>query len=106
MWLGNNRGNKYSRKHVSLDPDLDNAKFFDFSLQDLAEYDVPAMVDFVIKTTGRPKIAFVGHSQGSAQMFAALAENEKYYNDRLSLFGALAPISRIKNVENGALKLM
>lgn len=76
VWLGNNRGNKYSRKHTKLDPDYNNAQFFDFSFQELAKYDVPAQVNFVIKMTGRPKIAWVGHSQGSAQMFAALAENE------------------------------
>lgn len=38
-------------------------------------------------------------------MFAALAEDEQYYQDRVNFFGALAPISRIKNVENDALKL-
>lgn len=79
VWLGNNRGNKYSRKHVSIDPDLDNAQFFDFSFEDLGKYDVPAQVNYILQATSRLKISFVGHSQGTAQMFAALAENEEYY---------------------------
>lgn len=38
-------------------------------------------------------------------MFAALADNEKYYEDRINFFGALAPISRIYNVKHPALKI-
>jgi pimeloyl-ACP methyl ester carboxylesterase len=42
VWLGNNRGNKYSRHHVSLNADKDFKEFFDFSFSDLGEYDLPA----------------------------------------------------------------
>jgi len=31
VWLGNNRGNKYSRKNTHIDPDKDKKTFFDFS---------------------------------------------------------------------------
>ena len=31
VWLGNNRGNKYSRRHININPDKDFKKFFDFS---------------------------------------------------------------------------
>lgn len=33
VWLGNTRGTTYSRKHVKLDPDKDNAEFFSYRLR-------------------------------------------------------------------------
>lgn len=66
VWMGNNRGNKFSRKHKNLNPDRDQYKFFDFSFSDLALYDVPAQVNQVIWESGRPNISYVGHSQGTS----------------------------------------
>ena len=42
VWLGNNRGNLYSRKHISLDPDKDAKQFFNHSFSELGLYDMPA----------------------------------------------------------------
>ena len=42
VWLGNNRGNKYSRKNTKLNPDTDKQKFFDYSFVELGQYDAPA----------------------------------------------------------------
>ncbi len=43
VWFGNNRGNKYSYKHTHLSPNDD--KFWDFCLDDLVRYDLPAMLE-------------------------------------------------------------
>lgn len=50
VWLGNNRGTNYSRKHVNYDlADKEtHIKYFDFSFVELAKYDVPCMIDFVL----------------------------------------------------------
>lgn len=45
VWLGNARGNTYSRKHVSISNE--DAKFWDFSWHEMALYDIPAELDFV-----------------------------------------------------------
>lgn len=42
VWLGNLRGNKYSRAHISLDPDVDAKKFFDFSIEHHTRLDLVA----------------------------------------------------------------
>ena len=60
VWLGNNRGNKYGIKHVN--PHLKNTEFWDFSFQEMAEYDLPAMLKFVTKKTKRDKLTYVGYS--------------------------------------------
>jgi len=41
VWMGNNRGNKYSRKNSRIDPDKDYAEFFDYSFFELGKYDAP-----------------------------------------------------------------
>ena len=42
VWLGNNRGNKYSRRHVTLSPDIDE-EFWNFSFEELGAHDLPAL---------------------------------------------------------------
>ena len=47
MWLGNVRGNIYCLNHTSLSPD--SHQFWDFSFQEMAEIDLPVMVDRVLE---------------------------------------------------------
>ena len=37
-------------------------------------------------------MAYIGHSQGTTEMFSALATRQEYWNDRISLFVAYAPV--------------
>ncbi|XP_076253471.1 lipase 1-like isoform X2 [Rhynchophorus ferrugineus] len=63
VWIGNQRGNFYSRRHIMLDADFDQS-FWDFSYHEIGLYDLPAMIDHVIKTTNQTKLTYVGLSQG------------------------------------------
>ena len=62
VWLGNNRGNNYSRGHDTLDPTRDFKQYFDYSFYELGKYDAPTQIDFVLKKTGNSKLSYVGHS--------------------------------------------
>ena len=62
VWLGNSRGNTFSRKHIKYDPDVDRADFWDFTWFDMGKYDVPAVIDYIQSKTGGQKVAYAGHS--------------------------------------------
>jgi lysosomal acid lipase/cholesteryl ester hydrolase len=47
VWCTNSRGNTYSRKHVRFDPDADSAAFWNFTWDDMARYDIPAVIEYV-----------------------------------------------------------
>lgn len=47
--------------------------FLYYSYDEMAEYDLPAVVDFILKKTGQEQLYYVGHSQGTTiGMYAAV----------------------------------
>lgn len=62
--MGNSRGGLYSRDHVKLNPDdpADQEAFFDYSFYEMAKYDEPAMIDYVLNITGETTLSYVAHS--------------------------------------------
>ncbi|KAL8922253.1 MAG: hypothetical protein Q9172_003644 [Xanthocarpia lactea] len=88
VWLGNNRGNKYSKKSIRSSP-TSNA-FWDFSMDQFAFHDIPDSIGYILATTSQPSLSYIGFSQGSAQAFATLSIHPTL-NDKVSVFIALAP---------------
>ena len=41
----------------------------DFRWHEIGMYDVPASVDYVLKTTGKSKLNYIGHSMGTTAFF-------------------------------------
>ena len=99
VWLGNQRGNTWSRKHLTLDPDIDAEKFFDFSFHEIGIYDIPAKIDYIINATNKEQIFYVGHSQGTTSFFVMASEKPEY-NAKIRLMTALSPVAHVANVPN------
>ena len=96
VWMTNNRGNKYGRDHESLNPDIDK-KFWDFTYDEMAEYDVPSNLEFILKESSKyEKVVYIGHSQGTIQLFAALSSNPSL-NDKIAQFHALGPVTTVSH---------
>lgn len=97
VWLGNSRGNAFSRNHTGLDPR--GPAFWSFSLDDMAAHDLPALVRYVRGVTGAARIAYVGHSQGATIALAGLASSAEL---RGSLAAAvlLAPAASLRHIDS------
>ena len=76
VYLGNSRGNEYSQSHVTLDPAVDEAEYWDFSYENLAD-DVMANLKEMYSTAGDVKGWYFGYSQGTRSMQVALANYEE-----------------------------
>lgn len=100
LWMNNSRGNRYSRDHQTLDVDTDLKKYFDFSFSELGEYDQIGLWEYVMKVTGAEKISYIGHSQGTTQMFATLCDNHDFFKNKLKIFIAIAPVVSVINMDS------
>ncbi|KAJ2944554.1 hypothetical protein O0L34_g3903 [Tuta absoluta] len=103
VWMGNARGNTYSRNHMSLNPS--SSAFWKFSWHEIGYYDLPAMIDYVLKETGVKKIHYVGFSQGTTA-FWVMTSTRPEYNDKIVAMQALAPVAYLGNVKSPLIRAL
>ncbi|NXF38608.1 LIPM Lipase, partial [Nyctibius bracteatus] len=102
VWLGNNRGTSWSQRHQHLS--ADQVEFWDFSFHEMAVYDLPAMIDFVLQKTGQKQIYYIGHSQGCTIAFIAFSSMPELAQ-KIKTFFALAPVTTIKYARSPIMKM-
>lgn len=73
--------------------------YLDFRWHELGLYDVPASIDYVLRTTGKNKLNYVGHSMGTTSFFV-MASMRPDYNQKINQMIALAPITYISNTKS------
>jgi lysosomal acid lipase/cholesteryl ester hydrolase len=98
VWLGNNRGNKYSKKSTRFSPATTD--FWNFSMDQFAFHDIPDAIDYILGTTSQASLSYIGFSQGTAQAFATLSIHPPL-NSKVNLFIALAPAMAPAGLSNG-----
>ncbi|RMC11809.1 hypothetical protein DUI87_11935 [Hirundo rustica rustica] len=102
VWIGNNRGNSWSRRHHNLS--IGSEEFWDFSFHEMAIYDLPAMVGFILMQTDQQKLFYVGHGQGSSLGFIAFSIFP-HLAKKIRLFFALAPLYTFRHALGPVLKI-
>jgi pimeloyl-ACP methyl ester carboxylesterase len=103
VWLGNNRGTTWSNQHTTYTTDDD--EYWDFSWQEMAEYDMPAMINYVLDTSGRSTLSYVGHSEGTMQAFSGFSLDQELAK-KVSYFGALAPVAYLGHITSPVFELL
>lgn len=88
VWLANARGTEFSRNHKYLQPTSE--KFWNFSFNEIAKYDLPAIIDYILKKTNNTNLHYVGHSQGTTVVMAMLSMLPQY-NKKLKTVHLMAP---------------
>lgn len=95
VWLGNARGTYYSRAHTTMDPDI-NQEYWNFSWEEIGTKDLPAMIDYALRVTGKKRLHYIGHSQGTT-VFWAMGSLRPSYNDKIISMQAFAPVAYLTN---------
>ena len=90
IWIGNNRGTNYSQRRTDgLTPE--DKEFWDWSWSEMGLLDDKANIEAIKAQTGAEKIFYLGYSQGTVQMFYALAHDDDWFSENLYKFLAFAP---------------
>ncbi|CAH9123218.1 unnamed protein product, partial [Cuscuta epithymum] len=87
VWISNTRGTEYSRRHLYLDPKQKG--YWYWTWDHLAEYEIPAVINFVYNATGQ-KVHYIGHALGSLLCLASFAEGNMGI-DRVKSAAFLSP---------------
>lgn len=97
VWMGNSRGNRYSKNHTILNSDYQ--EFWDFTFHEMGKYDLPANIDYILSKTGYEQLHYIGHSQGTA-IFWVLCSEQPAYSQKITSMHALAPIAYIHDMKS------
>ena len=104
VYLPNMRGNQFSKSHLDYDSSL-NSDYWDFSFDEMAQYDLPAIINLIKKRDGVEKIDYMGHSQGTLIFFLSYMTNPNYMEENINKFIAVGTVPNVNNAKHFLLYL-
>lgn len=105
VWIANARGNTYSKNHTTLNPSKNSKEFYDFSFQEIGYYDLPALIDYILKLKGDESLHYIGHSQGTTA-YLVMGQARPEYNKKIRLASLLAPVAFMEHIQNPVFLLL
>ncbi len=100
VWLGNARGNAYSRGHVNLT--TKDEDYWKFSFDEMGKFDLPAAIDYVSKKQKNPnkKIFYVGHSMGTTMFWVSFDANAEFMKNHVETMVAMGPVAFVSHMKS------
>lgn len=71
----------------------------------MGDYDLPAVFTYIYKNT-QQKIHYIGHSQGTIQMFIALSKRNSVVEQYMDKYFAFGPVAYVKNSKSHLVDLL
>jgi lipase-like abhydrolase domain-containing protein 3 len=71
----------------------------------MAQYDLPAVFNYVHNKT-QQKMHYIGHSQGTIQMFIALTQQNPVVEAYMDKYFAFGPVAYVKNAKSHLVDLL
>ncbi|KAH8405140.1 hypothetical protein KR222_004568, partial [Zaprionus bogoriensis] len=103
VWLPNARGTTESRRHRRLK--ASDARFWQFSWHQIGVYDLPAIVEHVLRVTHQRRLHYVGHSQGTTVLLVLVAQRPQF-NACFASVTLLAPVAYLQHLSSLPLRLL
>ena len=98
------RGTQFSRSHLDYDSSL-NSEYWDFSFDQMAKYDLPAIINYVKERDKVEKVYYIGHSQGTLIYFLAYMNDPEFMEKNIKKFVALGTVPNVNNAPHFLIKL-
>jgi lysosomal acid lipase/cholesteryl ester hydrolase len=77
-------------KHMKLSPE--SKEFWSFSFHEIGLYDLPAMINYILAITQKPRLFYIGHNQGTTALLVLLSMIPDY-NAKILNAQFMAPIA-------------
>jgi pimeloyl-ACP methyl ester carboxylesterase len=98
------RGTQFSRSHLDHDSGL-LSDYWNFSFDEMAQYDLPAMINLIKEREHVEKVIYIGHSQGTLIYFLAYMNNPDFIEKNIQKFIALGTVPNVNNAPHFLIKL-